>query len=433
MIQADSVLREILPEEASRLLKSYVGLIGLRNLRVWDTRRRVLKKARLLTRPTPARQDAPFRGQGRSERRGEAYMVDLVAEQIAALKDEDWSIREEAATMLGTLRDPRAVAPLVSVLRDGDRAVRDAASTALLAIGEPAVTTLGACLSDPVLTVQELASSVLATIADARVLAPLISALKSPDWIVRMHAAKALGRIKDPGTVTVLMPLLQDNVKAVREETSTALAAVGNAALSSLLVALSHAEWLVRLHAIEALGKMRSPEAVDPLLSVLFNDRDRAVREDAVHALGQIGDARAVDGLLTLIKEPELRPLVVEALGLIGDRRAVPVLIEVLEGVDRPEVSRPIEGCGDRWNEPLLTLGAAARALGVIRDESAIPSLMKALHHTVTRAEASDALTRFGSAVIAPLLVLLSRELDDNIRYHIKETLAKVGWRPGRL
>ena len=33
--------------------------------------RRMLKKARLLTRPTPARQDAPFRGQGRSERRAE--------------------------------------------------------------------------------------------------------------------------------------------------------------------------------------------------------------------------------------------------------------------------------------------------------------------------------------------------------------------------
>ena len=60
-------------------------------------------------------------------------MADAVAEQIAALKDEDWAIREEAATMLGTLRDPRAVAPLVSVLRDGDRAVRDAAIGALLA------------------------------------------------------------------------------------------------------------------------------------------------------------------------------------------------------------------------------------------------------------------------------------------------------------
>ena len=97
-------------------------------------------------------------------------MADTVAEQIAALKDEDWAIREEAATMLGTLRDPRAVVPLVSVLRDDDRAVRDAATSALLAIGEPAVTTLGVCLSDPVLTVQELASSVLSTIADVRVL-----------------------------------------------------------------------------------------------------------------------------------------------------------------------------------------------------------------------------------------------------------------------
>ncbi len=31
----------------------------------------MFKKARILTRPTPARQDAPFRVQGRSKRRGE--------------------------------------------------------------------------------------------------------------------------------------------------------------------------------------------------------------------------------------------------------------------------------------------------------------------------------------------------------------------------
>ena len=360
-------------------------------------------------------------------------MADAVAEQIAALKDEDWAIREEAATILGTLRDPRAVAPLVSVLRDGDRAVRDAAIGALLAIGEPAVTPLGACLSDPVLAVQELASSALAAIADARVLAPLVTALESPDWIVRMHAAKALGRIRDPGTVTSLVPLLHDSVKAVREETSTALAAMGEAALSSLCAALTHAEWLVRLHAVEALGKTKSPEAVDPLLSVLFNDRDRAVREDAVRALGQIGDARAVEFLITAMKEPGLRPLAVEALGRIGDRCAVPVLIDVLAGVERPEVAQPIDGCGDRWNEEMITLGAAVKALGEIRDEAAVPPLMKALRYTVTRADAAEALTRFGSAVIAPLLALLAGESDDNIRYHVKETLARVGWRAGRI
>ena len=360
-------------------------------------------------------------------------MADAVAEQIAALKDEDWAIREEAAMILGRLRDPRAVVPLVSVLRDGDRAVRDAATGALLAIGEPAVMTLGACLADPVLTVQELASSVLAAIADVRVLGPLIKALKSPDWIVRMHAAKALGLIHDAGAVVSLVPLLQDKVKAVREETSTALAAIGEAALSSLLEALTHTEWLVRLHAVEALGKTRSPDAVDPLLSVLVNDRDRAVREDAVRALGQIGDVRAIEFLVTAMNTAGLRPLAVEALGKIGDRSAVPVLIAVIERVGDPDAARSMEGCGDQWDEEILTMGAAVRALGVIRDEAAIPSLLKALRYTVTRAEAAEALTRFGSAVIAPLLAMLAHESDDNIVYHVKETLARVGWRAGRV
>jgi hypothetical protein len=32
----------------------------------------------ILTRPTPARQDAPFRGQGLNEQRGEAYFLSYV-------------------------------------------------------------------------------------------------------------------------------------------------------------------------------------------------------------------------------------------------------------------------------------------------------------------------------------------------------------------
>lgn len=360
-------------------------------------------------------------------------MADTVAEQIAALKDEDWAIREEAATALGTLKDPRAVVPLVSVLRDADRAVREAAIGALMAIGEPSVPALGLCLSDPQLGVQEAASAVLAVIADERVLAPLIASLKNHDWIVRMHAAKALGRIKDPGSIESLIPLLQDKVKAVREETTAALAEIGDVAIPSLLVALTHTEWLVRLHAVEALGKMRSAAAVDPLLSVLFNDHDAAVREDAVRALGRIGDARAVEYLRVVLKEPGLRPLAVEAMGQIGDRRAVSLLIDIVEGADRPAESRVVAGCGDKWDEEMVTMGAAVRALGMIGDDAAIPSLLKALRRTLTRADAAEALARFGTKVVAPLLTIMTQEPDENVRYHVKETLAKVGWRSGRI
>ena len=66
-------------------------------------------------------------------------MPDPVSEQIAALKDDDWAIREDAAKVLGLLKDSRAVVPLISLLRDADRAVRQSAIHALIAIGESSV------------------------------------------------------------------------------------------------------------------------------------------------------------------------------------------------------------------------------------------------------------------------------------------------------
>jgi len=259
-------------------------------------------------------------------------MADTVSEQIAALSDEDWAIREEAATLLGGLKDARAVLPLTKALRDPDRAVREAAVGALSALGAVSVPALSGCLTDPALQVQEAASAILASLADARVLMPLMQALGSRDWIVRMHAAKGLGRIGDAQAIPALMPLLQDKVKAVREEASSALASIGAAAVAGLVEALQHEDWLVRLHAVEALGKLKSPDAVDPLLRALFNERDSAIREDVVKALGTIRDVRAVDYLVVAMKEPGLRLLAVEALGHIGDRRVVPLLRRVVEG-----------------------------------------------------------------------------------------------------
>jgi HEAT repeat protein len=360
-------------------------------------------------------------------------MADAVAEQIAALKDEDWAIREEAATALGTFRDARAVGPLVCLLRDADRAVRQAAIEALTAIGEPSVPVLGLCLSDAHSAVQEAACAVLSLIADERVLDPLIATLKNQNWILRMHAAKALGRMKDARAIEPLIPLLQDKVKAVREEAATALADIGDPALPSLLEALKHHEWLVRLHAVEALGKSRSAEAVEPLLWVLFNDQDQAIREDVVRTLGQLGDPRATEFLITTMKDRALRTLAVEALGKIGDRRVVPVLVAVLEGSERPVHSRAVAGCGDSWDEEMNTRGAAVRALAHLGDDAAIPSLIKALESTVTRADAANALVQFGNKVVAPLVTIMTQTSDENLRFHVKDALARVGWRAGRV
>lgn len=359
-------------------------------------------------------------------------MGDPVAEQIAALRDEDWAIREEAATRLGCLKDPRAVQPLVSTLRDQDRSVRDAAIEALASIGEPSVVALGPCLSDPELSVQEAASAILASIADERVLDPLLGALRSPDWIVRMHAARAVGRINNPRSIQFFLPLLQDHVKAVREEASTALGSIGETAIPSLVDALTHQDWQVRLHAVEALGKTRSRKAVGPLLSALSGDADSAVREDAIRALAAIGDPESVDGLLAVLNAPGLRTLAVQALGRIGDRRAVPMLMDLATGAHPAEGMRMVAGCGDQWHEEADTQAAAVRALGTIGDASALPVLAAALESTWTRAEAAAALAQFGSEAVPVLLPLLTGSVDDNVRYHVQETLSAIGWRPGK-
>lgn len=360
-------------------------------------------------------------------------MADSVLEQIAALKDRDWAIREEAAVALGEARDSRAVVPLLAMLKDPDRAVRDAAIAALTSIGEPAVVSVGACLRDNDLTLQESATSILAKIGDRRVFDDLVEVLDSADWIVRSHAAQALGRIGDPRAVDYLVTLLQDNVKAVREDVARALVILGEAALPRLRASLRHEDWLVRLHAVEALGKMRVPDVVEDLLSVMFNDRDAAVRVDAARALGEIGDARAVEFLLTAMKDRDIRPKAIEALGKIGDRRAVPALILVVTRKSPTANDRMMQGCGDQYEEEIMSLDAAVRALASIRDAAALPALVEALQNTMVREEAAHALVAFGPPAIPLLLDVLRKEKDDNILYHVKESLHQLGWRANRI
>jgi HEAT repeat protein len=129
------------------------------------------------------------------------------------------------------------------------------------------------------------------------------------------------------------------------------------------------------------------------------------------------------------MNEPALRTLAIEALGRIGDRRAVPLLIEVIRGTNPPATSRTVAGCGDTWSEETAAQASAVRALGLLGDDSALATLAGALESTTTRAEAAEALARFGAKAIPWLLPLLSTSQDDNLRYHVKETLTLVGWR----
>jgi HEAT repeat protein len=361
-------------------------------------------------------------------------MADYVGEQIAALRDEDWGVREDAALALGQSGDPRGVRPLIEALRDSDRAVQTAATSALTAIGEPAVMDLSSCLRDPDLSVQEAAALILSSIADERVVDPLMSALLSEDWVVRMHASRALGRLASLQAIDTLVLLLQDKVPAVRDEAMLALKAMGKQVVSPLLETLTNKDWRVRLKTTETLGVLGSNAAVQPLLEIVNNDPDTAVRQDAIRALGSIGDPSATECLLSLLDEPRLQIQAIEALGKIGDRRSVPALLKLVTHLDPREFEGRVPTCDDeKYERDLALVEAAVRALARLKDDQAIPVLIMALQSTLVRKEAAEALSVFGKAAISPLVELLKKEPDENIQYHLKETLTRLGWSANRI
>ena len=113
---------------------------------------------------------------------------------IAALIDADHRISQNAARVLGEIKDPRAVGPLIAALKGTDADVWDAAAKAL----------------------REMVKS-LREIKDPIAIDPLIAALKDSNPGVRKGVAYALvlGSIKDPRTISVFQSAWKERDFAV--------------------------------------------------------------------------------------------------------------------------------------------------------------------------------------------------------------------------
>jgi HEAT repeat protein len=97
-----------------------------------------------------------------------------------------------------------------------------------------------------------------------------------------------------------------------------------------LLVELStHADDNVAVAAIEALGRLGGPSAVEPLVAALQSGNFFRVFP-AISVLGQTGDARAVEPLARLLDSPHYRAEATAALGRTGQLAAVAPLAALL-------------------------------------------------------------------------------------------------------
>ncbi len=173
-----------------------------------------------------------------------------------------------------------------------DEQLRAAAGDALVAIGAPAVTPLIRSLGESSHDFDAAIAALLARIGQPAV-ESLILALGSGNARTCSYAARALGQIRDPRAVEPLIGMLQRWDTEPRLFAREALGRIGQPAVEPLIAALSgggHNEEIG-----QALAQIGAP-AIEPLLALLRSDYSERVWP-ATYVLGMFKDPRAVEAL----------------------------------------------------------------------------------------------------------------------------------------
>jgi len=176
---------------------------------------------------------------------------------------------------------------LVQKLKHRSLAVQLAASEKLEKIGEPAVPYLIKALKDKNATMRKNAAEILGTIKDVRAIAPLIALGNDQKLEVRMQAINSLVEI-GPAAAEPLAGALNDKNENIRLTAGQALKRIGEPAVQPLIALLKDKDSRLRQSSAYFLGEARERRAVSPLI-VLLKDSNRSIQTAWIEALGKIG------------------------------------------------------------------------------------------------------------------------------------------------
>jgi HEAT repeat protein len=264
------------------------------------------------------------------------------ANAIRALGEMLWQMGQEQRESIGV---GRAVEPLIAALEDKPAKSRRYAAVVLRHIGNPrAVEPLMAALQkDPSPEVRAAAAAALGAVKDPRPVGLLIATLENASEAVevRVSAAEALGGIGDRRAVEPLIKTLKDKDPLVRGAALTVADMIPDfRRLRPLLVdALQDPEWRVRVRATlaaVALGKLKDPAALEVLTTALHDEHPN-VRAAATRSLAELKDPRAVPPLAATLREDDnsyVRWHAAMALEQFDDPRAVGPLTAALKDED---------------------------------------------------------------------------------------------------
>jgi HEAT repeat protein len=260
---------------------------------------------------------------------------------------------------------------------------------------------------------------------------------------VKAALARAIGDLKSPSSLEALQDALDPgatdtDTALANKELAAALGKLGDPRAAPALIGLLRSkDNYTRIEAIQALGLLRAPAAVEPLLKLASEeDTEPFLSKKAIEALGRIGDARAVPVLLRMLtKERRGISFYVEssfALYQVGTP-AASALIEAMQGRD----AELAKWAKDNGVHPASYAMKGAQVLGDLRDRRGEAVLLKQLSFTNTdpriqalvRMQAAEALGRMRAAAAVRPIAALATEQDPTVRNSYVRALVLLGGR----
>ena len=204
------------------------------------------------------------------------------------LQDQRPRVRANSIYLLGKTKASEAIPPLVEALKKAENKPR----WVLSALGD---------------------------IGTTEPLSDIHPYLRSEDETARIAAAAALGKIRNPTSISYLVEALGDESFTVRTAAENALVAIGDSSIQLMLDGLTDADPPSLVHLIHGLGRIaeeldtleaRTERIIIKKALLPFLDSDEvSLRGYAVEALGRLG-GEATRGLLRMRMADELDPYV---------------------------------------------------------------------------------------------------------------------------
>ncbi len=251
---------------------------------------------------------------------------------IAQLGNNDEKLKKEAIFQIGRLNILQAIPKLIDLLKKDENSV----------VRNSAARTLGK-LNDP--TQIEIT------------LKALIEALSDTDYYVQSNACWSLGKLRDPRAIPALSKMVDPSKKiyAAAGDGMNGKGSIEKDASDKLREeGVKYSD--IILEAVKALGNIKDPDSVDPLVIALNDDADGTVRCKAAISLGKINAPKAIPPLIERLKEEKywyVRRDIIKALAKLKAEAAIPEIVK--------KTNDMYQDVRDQALDALLKIGKPAR------------------------------------------------------------------------